>query len=123
MLEVSLAKFSVVVNFAVENDVDRSVVVAPRLRACIGRIEDRQATMGEEDIPIMKDTFGIRTTVSHRLSHIISQRGVRPTVKGAFTRYPTHYQLVFVSGALISHPIGGSIDSWTISTEYLVVFG
>jgi hypothetical protein len=123
MVEILLAKLSVVVNFPVENDMNRLVVVAHRLYSGISRIEDRQATMGEQDIPIMKDTFGIRTTVSHRLSHIISQRGVRPTVKRTFTRYPTHYQLVFVSGAFISHPIDGVIDSWTISTEYLVVFG
>jgi hypothetical protein len=122
MLKISLAKFLVVVDFAVENDVNRSVIVAHRLRACISRIEDRQAAMGKKDLAIMKDTFSVRTTMSHRLSHIFPQVGVSLTVKRTFTRYSTHYQLVFVSGAFISHPIGGFIHSLRMFTEHLDVF-
>jgi hypothetical protein len=122
MLKVSIAKLSVVVNLAVENNMDRPVVVAHRLCSGISRIEDRQAAMGEKSIPIMKDTFSIRTTMSHRLSHILTQYGVRATIKRTFARDPTHYQLIFVSGVFISHPVSGFIGSWTMSTGYLNVF-
>jgi hypothetical protein len=71
---------------------NRFVVVAHRLSSSIGRIENRQATMGEKNSITLKNTFGIGTTMSHRFSHLFTQPRVRATVKRTFACDPTHYQ-------------------------------
>ncbi|KAF5031237.1 hypothetical protein DSECCO2_629830 [anaerobic digester metagenome] len=72
-----LTKFAVVVDLAVEDDLERSVLVSHRLATLVGEIDDREAAMGEADRPGEERSFAVGPAMSQPLCHRPDESRIR----------------------------------------------
>ena len=71
LLDELPAQREVVVDLAVEDDLDRSVLVRHRLVGCRRQVDDRQAAEGEPDVALRRQpqAVAVRPAVHHRVPH------------------------------------------------------
>jgi hypothetical protein len=66
-------QFLKVVDFAVEDDLDRTVLIADRLIAAF-QIDDRKTAVNETYTGFKQEAFGVRPAVGDGLSHRLQER-------------------------------------------------
>jgi hypothetical protein len=75
------AQLLVVVDLAVEDDLDRAVLVPHRLGAQRRQVDDRQPTVAERALLVFVKTLSVRPAVGDRRGHRADHRG--PVARGA----------------------------------------
>ena len=87
-----LPEFNVIVDLAVEDEPEGSVLVRHRLAGIFREVDDGKAAVGEGDSPFRVGSLAIRATVGDALRH----RGNEPLVRQCvpvteLPRNPAHY--------------------------------